>query len=56
MNKRLSQEKNQGVTFIEVILYSFLLSLLLSGFIEYACSVHTRDVSLMQDIIYAQSQ
>lgn len=39
-----------GVTLIEVIIYTTLLSLFLSGFIAYVYGVHSRDIELMQKI------
>lgn len=41
---------NSGMTLIEVMLYTSLLSLLLAGFIGYAWSVHFTDIKLIHDI------
>jgi len=47
---------NRGVTLIEVIIYSFLLSFLLAGFIRYAYDTHLQDIRLMQSIQDAESK
>lgn len=39
-----------GMTLIEVIIYSALLSILLSGFIRYAWTIHFNDIELSHDI------
>jgi len=45
----------RGMTLIEVMLYSALLSILLCGFIDTAYSIYIRDVNIMQQIQYAQN-
>jgi hypothetical protein len=40
----------RGITLIEVLLYSALLSFLLSGFIQYAYGIHFGDLQLMDKI------
>jgi len=39
-----------GMTLIEVIIYSALLSILLAGFIQYAWTIHFNDIKLSHDI------
>jgi prepilin-type N-terminal cleavage/methylation domain-containing protein len=40
----------KGMTLIEVIIYSALLSILLAGFIQYAWTIHFNDIKLSHDI------
>jgi Tfp pilus assembly protein PilV len=40
----------KGMTLIEVLIYIFLLSFLLAGFIQYVYAVQAQDMSLMQNI------
>ncbi len=46
---------NRGVTLIDALIYSFLLSFLLAGFIRYAYETHLQDIKLIQGIQDAQS-
>ena len=46
---------NRGITLIEVLIYAFLLSFLLAGFIQYAYSSHLQDIQLIHEIQDAQS-
>lgn len=46
---------NQGETLIEILIYAFLLSFLLAGFIRYAYATHLQDVQLIHDIEDAQN-
>jgi len=39
-----------GMTLIEVIIYSALLAILLTGFIQYAWTIHFNDIKLSHDI------
>jgi len=38
------------MTLIEVILYTVLLSFLLSGFIQYAYTIHIQNIQLINEI------
>ena len=40
----------RGMTLIEVMIYVFLLSMLITGYIQYVWSVHFDDVRLNDDI------
>lgn len=44
------------MTLIEVLIYAFLLSFLLSGFIQCAYSIHLQDVHLIHRIQDAESR
>ncbi|MFA6404488.1 MAG: hypothetical protein WCW03_00550 [Candidatus Paceibacterota bacterium] len=46
--------QNKGMTLIEVILYSMLLSMLLAGFIKYVYDIHSNEIKLDLDIKDAQ--
>ncbi len=39
-----------GMTLIEVIIYSVLLSMLMAGFIQYAITIHLENINLSNDI------
>lgn len=47
--------RNEGMTLIEVILYSILLSMLLAGFIKYVYDIHSNEMKLDLEIKDAQS-
>lgn len=44
--------KNEvGMTLVEALLFAALLSMLLSGFIQFALAAHWRDAVLMDDVL-----
>ncbi len=45
---------SRGLTLIEVVIYSVLLSVLVLSFIQYAITMHIQNVSLQSEIQYAQ--
>ena len=47
---------NRGETLIEVLIYAFLLSFLLAGFIYFAYATHLQDIQLIHDIEDAQNR
>lgn len=47
-----SAMKNEvGMTLVEALLFAALLSMLLSGFIQFALAAHWRDAVLMDDVL-----
>ncbi len=50
MAHRISLNGQQGITLIEVLIYSALLSLLISGFISCVYGVHIQDIRLIDEI------
>ncbi len=48
-HKKISTTQ-QGITLIEVLIYSALLSLLFAGFISCAYGIHMRDLILIDEI------
>ena len=50
MNMNHQNSTTRGITLIEVLIYSALLSFLLSGFIQYAYGAHFDDLQLMDQI------
>lgn len=52
---KIRQSSNQasGLTLIEVVLYCFLLSFLLVGFIRYAIETHLADWKIQDDVIHS---
>ena len=56
MNKKTKLKNNHfGMTLIEVLLYTVLLSLLITNIINYLYAVHVDSIKLMQKIQYAQN-
>jgi len=49
-NKGYSYRCSSGFTLIEMMIYVVLLSILLSGFIMYAYSIHIQNIDLTNDI------
>lgn len=47
---------NRGFTLIEILIYVFLLSFLLAGFIQYTYSIHLQDIQLMNQMQDAQHE
>ncbi len=48
-------KKSKGLTLIEVIIFSVLLSFLMSGLLQYAFVIHEQDSRLIDDINNVQS-
>ena len=46
----------QGMTLVEMIIYTALVSLLLANTIDYLYAIHIRNIKLSDDIYHAQNQ
>jgi len=58
MKYRSNYLNHSGMTLIEVVIYSTLLCVLLTGFLNYATTMHVNDARLINDIedAYGYSQ
>jgi len=55
-NIRRNDVKQNGMTLIEVMVYSVILSFLLSGFIRYAYDTYFNDINTADKILDAYAQ
>jgi len=46
----------KGMTLIEIVIYTFLISFLMAGFIRYAYSINLGNIQLIHDIEDAQNK
>ncbi len=53
--KNKIQYTSTGMTLIEVIIYTVLLSVLMTGFIQYSYSVHVQNIQLIHSIEDAEN-
>ncbi len=53
IKNKLTHSQN-GMTLIEVLIYSVLLSVLMLGFIQYALTIHFNNITLQNDLYDAQ--
>jgi hypothetical protein len=45
-----TKHHNRGFTFVEITIYTILLSFLLAGFLEFAYAIHIRNIELNHEI------